>query len=136
MGVLRTGGSLILFFDFLVTEQSELRLKKNFQTWSVAERSEFIKNKEQRSCRCFKHHSQPPDRPRRVNDVHALVTNFSSLKTKKIPARSVALSDWLRHNSVCTGVGIFVNMGSGTLPGRIEMGRLSTVTIGLSHFQR
>ena len=27
------------FFDFLVTEQSELRLKKNFQTCGVAERS-------------------------------------------------------------------------------------------------
>ena len=43
-------------------------LDKNFQTQSITERSDFIKNKEQRYCGHCKHSGRtPPDRPGRVD---------------------------------------------------------------------
>ena len=50
---------------------------------------------------------QPPDRPGRVDHLCELIVNFYSLKTKKIPASSLALGDWLGHSRVFTGVGVF-----------------------------
>ena len=37
----------------------------------------------------------PTSWPGRVNNCHGLTANFYSLKTKKIPARRLALDDWL-----------------------------------------
>ena len=76
--------------------QSKRRLEKNFQTQSIAERSEFIKNKEQRQCGQWEHgRPTPSDMPGRVDPLHGLVANFSSLKTNKIPAGRVALCGYL-----------------------------------------
>ena len=50
---------------------------------------------------------QPPDRPGRVDSFRGLVTNFYSLKTKKIPAGRLVLGDWSGRYRVSTGVGIF-----------------------------
>ena len=73
-------------------------LEKNFQTQSIAERSEFIKNKEQRQCgRWERSRPTPSDMPGRVDPLHGLVANFYSLKTKKIPAGRVALGVFLGH---------------------------------------
>ena len=43
----------------------------------------------------------------RVERFRDLIANFYSLKTKKIPAGRLALSDWLRCDRVFTGAGIF-----------------------------
>ena len=50
---------------------------------------------------------QPPDRPGRVDSFCGLVTNFYSLKTKKILAGRLVLGDWSGRYRVSTGVGIF-----------------------------
>ena len=77
---------------------SKRRLEKNFQTQSIAQRSEFIKNKEQRQCGQWEHgRPTPSDMPGRVDPLHGLVANFSSLKTNKIPAGRVALGGYLGH---------------------------------------
>ena len=86
--------------------RSKRRLEKNFQTQSIAERSEFIKNKEQRQCGQWKHkRPTPSDMPGRVDPLHGLVANFSSPKTKKIPAGRVAFGGYL--------VAFLPNVGSG-----------------------
>ena len=36
---------------------------------------------------------QPPDRPGEADCFHGLIANFYSVKTEKIPARSLVLSD-------------------------------------------
>ena len=75
---------------------SKCRLEKNFQTQSSAERSRFIKNKEQREYRhCERSGLTTSDRPGRVNSFRGLVANFYSLMTKKIPAGRLALGGWL-----------------------------------------
>ena len=64
--------------------QYEYGLEKNFQTLSTAERSELIKNKEQRSSEhCERSGPTTPDRPGRVDSFCELITSFYSLKTKK-----------------------------------------------------
>ena len=73
--------------------QSECRLEKNFQTQRTEGKSEFIKNKEQRSSGHFERTT--PDRPGRVDSFCELVANFYSHKTKKIPAGRLALGDCL-----------------------------------------
>ena len=73
--------------------QSKCRLEKNFQTQRTAGKSEFIKNKEQRSSGHFERTT--PDRPGRVDSFCELVANFYSHKTKKIPAGRLALGDCL-----------------------------------------
>ena len=50
---------------------------------------------------------EPPDRLGEVDHFHGLIANFYSVKTKKIPAGSLVLSDWLGRYRVFTGVGIF-----------------------------
>ena len=61
--------------------------------------------------------------------------NFYSLKTKKIPARRVALGEWLGLYSVGTRVGILPSMGSGDWPVWIRR-LMATVAMGLGQFQR
>ena len=63
--------------------QSKHGLEKNFQTQSIAERSEFIKNKEQRKNEHCEHRGlTTPDRPGTVDSFHELIVNFYNLKTK------------------------------------------------------
>ena len=47
-----------------------------------------------------------PGRPGRVNSFHEFLADFYSLMTKKIPARTLVLGDWLGHYRVTTGMDI------------------------------
>ena len=76
-------------------------MEKNFQTQSISEGSELIKNKEQRLSGHWEHSElTTPDRPERVDSFRGLIANFYSLKTKKIPAGRLALGDWLGRYSI------------------------------------
>ena len=87
--------------------QSERGLEKNFQPQGISEGSEFIKNKEQReSGHRERSWLTTADRPGRVDSVHELIATFCSLKTKKIRAERLALSEWLGRYRVFNGVGI------------------------------
>ena len=64
--------------------QSNHEVEKNFQIQSTADRSKFIRNKDERSsghCKCSR--LTTPDKPKRVNSFHELIANFYSLKSKK-----------------------------------------------------
>ena len=70
--------------------------KKNFQTRSILEKSEFMENKEQSrvSEGAASTAGRLPGRPGRADPLCGLVANFYSLKTKKIPAGRMALGNW------------------------------------------
>ena len=76
-----------MFFELsLLSWQSGCRLGKDFQTQSISEGSEFIKNEEQREsghCKCSG--PPPPDRPGRVGVFCGLAAN-SYASRQKIPA--------------------------------------------------
>ena len=56
---------------------------------------------------------QPPDRPGEADHFHGLIANFYSVKTKKIQAGSLVLSDWLGHYRVFTAVVILIGSQEG-----------------------
>ena len=57
----------------------------------------------------------PTSWPGRVNNCHGLTANFYSLKTKKIPARRLALDDWLGRHRVLLEWPSSPNWESGSL---------------------
>ena len=74
---------------------------------SIAERSQYAKNKEQRLHGHCKHSGlTPPDRPGRADAFCGLEANFYSLKTKKTPAGGLELGDWLGCHRVTIRVGV------------------------------
>jgi len=78
---------------------------------------------------------QPPDRPGRVNHLCELIVSFYSLKTKKIPASSLASGAWLGHYRCVLEWASLPIWESGSLLVIIR-GLLATVTEGFSQHWR
>ena len=81
--------------------------------------------KEQRKWGCCKHTGWPPDRPGKGNAFRGFVANCYSLKTRKIPARRVALDN-------CLGWVLLSILGLGSWPVYIR-GALAKLAMWLGH---
>ena len=77
----------------MLRQSPNMSLEMNFQTQSMSEGMSLLRAKSRDKMGPANTVGQPPDRPGEADCFHGLIANFYSVKTEKIPARSLVLSD-------------------------------------------